>query len=215
MKLNTLMQLSIIKSAIFNIKYFGIKSMLKPKVLISKNTILKCLKGNVVVKNDKLFCIKIGFGDVRIFDNKYQRTLIDNRGKIIFEGTATISTGSRVSNTGTLTFGNEFNMTANSSIICHKKIVFKEKCLVSWNCNFLDTDFHKIYDSSGMIINEDGEIIIGKNVWICSGVTVLKGTIIPDNSIIAANSTVSKKLVKESSLYVSNEIKKENIHWEY
>ena len=38
--------------------------------------------------------------------------------------------------------------------------------------------------------DEPKEIIIGNNVWICMNATILKGSIIGDNSVIAAGCVV-------------------------
>ena len=215
MKFQTLMQASILKTLYFNIKYEGIKGILKPKFLISKNTVLRCLKGKIVSNTNELFSIKIGFGDVRIFDNKYERTLIDNRGIIKFSEKAFIGTGTRISNSGEIIFGKNFNVTDHSSFICNKKIKFENDCLISWNCSLLDTDFHKIFNQKLERVNENKEIYIGNNCWISSGTTILKGSYIPDNCIIAANSTITKRLNKNNALYVSNDLKKQQITWKY
>ena len=55
----------------------------------------------------------------------------------------------------------------------------------------MDTDFHKIYTNNNEYqINQDSEIIIGDKCWIGCRSLILKGVTIPNNAIIAANSTV-------------------------
>ncbi|MCF5894076.1 hypothetical protein K3H42_02930 [Aeromonas veronii] len=39
-------------------------------------------------------------------------------------------------------------------------------------------------------LNVKGNVIIGKNVWICDGVKILSGVVIGNNSVVAANSVV-------------------------
>ncbi len=60
----------------------------------------------------------------------------------------------------------------------------------------IDTDFHRIIDSTlkNNIICES--INIGNHVWIGCNVTILKGVNIGDNSIIAAGSIVNKDVPK-------------------
>ena len=56
---------------------------------------------------------------------------------------------------------------------------------------------------------------IGNEVWICCDSTILKGSSIPDGSIIGAKSLVNKKFGKTNCLYAGNpaSLKKENISW--
>ena len=41
--------------------------------------------------------------------------------------------------------------------------------------------------------DEPEEIIIGDNVWVCINSTILKGTVIGNNCVVAANSVVKGK----------------------
>jgi len=161
--------------------------------------------------------IKIGFGDVGIFDKKNSRSILELSGKIIFNGNANIGHGSKISvgKDGILNIGNNFNITAETSIVCFKNITFGENCLISWDNLFMDTDLHKIMNENDEIINEPEKIIIGKNVWIGCRCVILKGSEIQDGNIIGANSTVANKLENKNCIYIGNQIKciKQNIKW--
>ena len=76
----------------------------------------------------------------------------------------------------------------------------------------MDTDFHKIYQN-GNLINEDKPIVIGNHCWIGMNCQILKGSSIPNDSIIAAGSIITKTLTRENCIYASNKIIKENIEW--
>jgi acetyltransferase-like isoleucine patch superfamily enzyme len=80
----------------------------------------------------------------------------------------------------------------------------------------MDTDHHRIKNDKGEIINEPEEIIIGDKVWIGCRALVLKGTVVPSNAVIAANSVVSKELEQENALYAGIPAKmiKQNVTWE-
>ena len=79
----------------------------------------------------------------------------------------------------------------------------------------MDTDFHKIHNENGDIINGDQEIIIGKHVWIGSRCTILKGATIADNSIVAAGTLVATKLLTPNCIYGGAPVKilKEKVSW--
>lgn len=57
-------------------------------------------------------------------------------------------------------------------------------------------DFHKIYKND-KVINENKRVIIGNDVWIGCRSTILKGSEIASNSVIAAASIVTKKFNKK------------------
>lgn len=162
--------------------------------------------------------IRVGFGDVGIFDNVLSRTIIQLDGKIIFYGKALIGHGSRISvgGNGILEIGENFTITAETSIICHKKIKFGNNVLISWENLFMDTDFHKIKSIENNIINEPKEIFVGNNVWIGCRNTILKGSQILNNCVIGSNSLINKKFDKNDILIAGNPAKilKENIIWE-
>lgn len=139
-------------------------------------------------------------------------------GTVIFKGHCRLGHGTKISveNTGKLILGNNFVITAETSIVASTEIQFGKDCLLSWDILIMDTDFHKLKDESGNIFNSPKPIIIGNRVWIGCRSIVLKGTSIPDNCVIGANSTVSKPLENENGLYVGSPSKlvKENISWE-
>lgn len=81
----------------------------------------------------------------------------------------------------------------------------------------MDTDFHIIRDLAKV---DEGKrekaVVIGSHVWIGCRATILKGTHILDDSVIAAGAVVSKKIESQSVLIAGNPalIKKTNITWE-
>ncbi len=64
-------------------------------------------------------------------------------GIINFNGRRNIGHGSKISvgKDGILTFGQNFNITAESSIVCYNNISFGNNCLLSWDILIMDTDF--------------------------------------------------------------------------
>lgn len=213
--------LSLPKSIYFNLKYFELKHAMKLPILISYNTWLKDTKGSIKInkKDIKTGMIKIGFGDVGVFDAKKSRSIWEQKGDSIvnFEGNAKIGHGSKisVSKGSNLSFGENFIITAESSIICQNKIVFGDECLVSWENLFMDSDFHDIYDDQGNIINKSEPIIVGDKVWFGCRNTVLKGSKIPNETVIGTGSVINKKFYVENILIagVPGKIIMDNINW--
>lgn len=212
--------LGLPKSIYFCFKYLPFKMAIKLPILISVNVHLLSMRGCINIESDKIKTgmIRIGFGEVGIFDKKYSRSIWQNNGgKVIFKGKTSIGHGSRISvNTNAiLIFGEDFCITAESHIICSKRISFGNDVLISWQCLLMDCDFHKIYKKN-IIKNENKDIEIGNHIWIGCRNTILKGVKIADNCIIAANSTVVKSIEQENSIIAGNPAKviENNIQWE-
>ena len=95
------------------------------------------------------------------------------------------------------------------------KIEIGKDCMFSANIVIMNTDVHKIYDTTTKLkTNEGKEISIGNHVWLGIRTIVLKGVNIGDNSIVAAGSIVTKD-VKANTVVSGNPARqvKENRNW--
>lgn len=196
-----------ILSFYFNYKYFGFRTALKLPVLINYNVVFNSLGGKIIITCPlKKGLVRIGFQYIGISCVKYEKTILELRGKIIINGEVKIGSGSRISvgKEGELDIGNNFVITSNSSIICFKNIKFGSHCLLSWDILIMDTDFHVVnyvdFKDSFIVDN----ISIGNNVWIGCKTLILKGTLIGNNSVIAAGSKLSKKYDEDNLLISGN-----------
>ena len=107
--------------------------------------------------------VRIGEYSVGTLDFKYNRTIWQCNGKVMFKGKALLGSGTRLSinHDCFLSFGNNFCITGGSSIICSMNISFGDDCLLSWDILIMDTDFHNIIDVAGSIVNKPKPIKIG------------------------------------------------------
>ncbi|MEI8388566.1 MAG: acyltransferase [bacterium] len=90
-------------------------------------------------------------------------------------------------------------------------------CLFAYSIKLSTTDNHTIYDiNTNKRLNPPGDINIGDHCWICGGVTILNNTKISDNSIVATNSTVTKKFLEPNLLIagVPAKICRINVNWD-
>ncbi len=217
--LKLFIQISWIKTIYFNFHYLKIKQAIIFPIIIFRNTILTSMKGNVVVDaNVKWGGVRIGQYRVGTLDMKFDRTIWQNNGTVIFHGKAHIGSGTKLSinNSATLKFGDNFCITGGSQIICYKSVSFGCNCLLSWDILIMDTDFHHIINECGDIINLPKPINIGNNVWIGCCNTILKGVNICDNVVIAAGSKISKDIINPNCIaggVDSFRVIKENITW--
>lgn len=158
----------------------------------------------------------LGYQRLGIHDGYYNRTVWQVSGQITIEGERIdIGRGSSLCVSGKCYFGNHFAITGKSTIICRKSIIFGYGVLISWDALLMDTDYHTIINEQGMVINEEKPIIVGDNVWIGCRATILKGTSIPSNSVIAAGSVISGSMEEENCIYTSErKTLKRNITWQ-
>lgn len=210
-----------VRSIPINFKLFPLGVALRFQIIISPFVKIKSLRGKIIIDNSKIKTgmIRIGFGEVGIFDKLFSRTILEIDGKIIFSGTANIGHGSKISvgKNGMLEIGENFIITAESSIVCFNNIKFGDNNLISWENLFLDNDFHKIKAiESNEVTNKGKKIMIGNNVWFGCRNTILKGTEVLNDTVIGANSVLNKKFLESNILIAGNPAKivKKNIKWE-
>ena len=81
------------------------------------------------------------------------------REKLFFKGRALFSAGDKISNKSVLLRGDQFAMHVDSSIICYEEIELGDECLISWECQVMDTYFHNIYLGE-TLINENRPVVL-------------------------------------------------------
>lgn len=206
------------KTIWFNFKYLPFNQAICFPIIISKNVYLKKMEGAIVLECPLRYnLISIGFGEIGIFDEKKSRSIWQVSGKVIFKGKALLGHGVKISveNNGTLIFGDNFKLTAETAMVCHDAITFGKNCLVSWDALIMDTDSHSIVNAQGTKNKMTKPVVIGDHVWIGCRTTILKGTTIPSNSVVGAGSVLNITFEIENAIYAGAPAKlvKENINW--
>ena len=207
---------SIPKTLRFNLHYFPLKTALKLPVVVSHRTYLRELHGKVELPEKvERAMIKIGFGDVGHYDRKRSRGIWQVSGMVSFGGKASIGHGSKLSVRGNLSLGADFNMTAESTIVCAKEIRFGDDCLLSWDILVMDTDEHPLYNKENERINSDKPIIVGNHVWIGCKCVLLKGAEVPDNTVVAAGTRLTSAFNGQNQVIGGNPpiVLKSDVHW--
>jgi acetyltransferase-like isoleucine patch superfamily enzyme len=160
--------------------------------------------------------LRIGLNNVGLYTKK-DTTYINIRsgGSLKINGSVGIGRGSRilVGENALLVIGENTAMHGASTIIAENEVSIGSNCMISWDVQIMDTDYHKIYLNE-KISNLPQSIVIEDNVWIGSKATILKGVRIGKGSVVASNSIVTKN-VEPYTLVAGNPavVKKKNIGW--
>lgn len=126
---------------------------------------------------------------------------------------AKIGPGSIVHVNGDLSMGDSY-INGYSRIICNDQITIGDNCIISWECELMDSDGHQIlYEDKKPSIKEPIEI--QDDVWIGHSVIVNKGVTIHEGSVVASGSVVVSD-VPANTLVAGNpaEVVREDVSWE-
>lgn len=208
---------SILYSLYFNFHYLPLKQAIKLPIILYKPKLLKC-KGKIqILGNVKTGMIQLGKYTVSLYPNS--GIVFENHGgSIIFNGKCNIGNNSAISigEKGELIIGDSFSATTSLKLVAYHSIEFKKNVLCGWDCLFMDTDFHQItFTDSNSLPKAYDKISIGENCWFALKCTVMKGTVLANNNIIAANSLLNKDYLDTSYCLLAGQpatIKKRNIY---
>lgn len=200
--------LSILKTVWINFRYLPISQAKKIPLLVAFDTSFCCHSGKVIFETPiRRGMIRIGFHEVPACNRL--KTKIEIQGSLIFRGEAHIGNGSKifVAKNAELVLGSDFKISANTSILCYRKIEFGKNIQFSWDCLVMDSDTHNIYDIGGNRCNYDKPVVFGENIWIGCRCTILKGSNIPDNCVIGAGSLITGQELEEGTIIAGNPAK--------
>ena len=217
MQLKNVMQVSVLKSLFLNLKCFGIKGLRLPIVVARKCRLN--IEGNIILSDLRFNTVTVGFGGSEgVIEKRYSFFSVAKGATVEFEGKAGISAGNsiRVDN-GTLVIGRNFSTNKNCFVACSKGIRIGNNVTLGWDVNIRDNDGHAIIDQLTGAISESKEVRIGNHVWLCAHADILKGAVIPDKSIVAYGSLVTKAFDRSGVLLggVPAKMLKENVRWRY
>jgi len=160
--------------------------------------------------------INITNGSVGVKSDNKSLICLKEDSRLIFQGKSSFFKGSIIKglDCGVISIGDGVTFNKNAFITCRKKITIGRDCMFGWNCNIRDCDGHDIFDSN-QLINPDKEIEFGKHIWCCANCSILKGTKIPDGTVIAYGSLVNKKFEDKCCIIGGHpaRILKQNIKW--
>lgn len=113
----------------------------------------------------------------------------------------------KVKNSGNQLFINKRAIVKNATFLledANRKIIIGEKSLISADVVVRTGDSHPIYNAHGDRVNPGADVVIGNRVWVGAGSTILKGSVIGDDSVIETQSVVDGITIPANSVATGN-----------
>jgi acetyltransferase-like isoleucine patch superfamily enzyme len=108
------------------------------------------------------------------------------------EGVVSLQRGVRiVVDSGELVIGHGTNVNGLSKILVAESVRIGADCTLSWDCQILDNDFHRIR-VDGQERASAASVVLGDRVWVGTAAIILKGVTIGDDAVIAAGAVVTR-----------------------
>ena len=98
-----------------------------------------------------------------------------------------------------------FTVNCNSVIVVAKKMYLGQDVMIGRNAVLYDSDFHQMLDKKGKTLNPASQVKVGSHVWIGANSTILKGTMIGQNSFIGANAVVNGEVPEKVIFNIKRE----------
>lgn len=204
------------KTVYFNLKYLPLRDALKFPILISHRVALRRMHGSVRIDQATLGRVKIGFRSNNVVDEGADLAVWDVTGTVEFTGRIEIGPAMKLLVSGHLSLGDNFWASGRSLISCVRRIEFGTDNLLSWDVTVIDHDFHAVSDSrTGEVINEPKPVSVGNHVWVCARATILRGTVVGDGTVVAANSLLNRAYEGQNQIVGGNpaRVLRKNIRW--
>lgn len=176
--------LGLIKSTYYSLRYTG-----------SPATLLVGKRGSVDINRrasvDIEHTFRLGVSHSRTIHPVLGGTRLDIDTDASFQtsGNPWVGPGTVLNIRGAFEMGDSF-INGLSRIHCFDSISIGDGCAISWNVDILDSNSHQLFIDGEWRPAED-PVIIGDDVWICQGATILPGVEIGDGAVIAADSVVT------------------------
>lgn len=195
-----LFKVNLIKTVWFNWKMLPARQAWRLPVWFFGKTTFRGLTGKVIIES------RVRSGMIRVGENAWYVettvpwTIWNIRGTMVFKGPLEFCMGSYVlvSDQAVLTLGkNRTGFGSNIRLFCFDRITIGDSSRFAWDCLISDTSFHYIEKiESGAKAPLTKPVIIGDRVSVFNRSSILKGAVLPDDTIVVSNSIVNKDFSK-------------------
>lgn len=135
-------------------------------------------------------------------------------GELIVQNSAYFPESSVININGILRLGRNFGCNSGLLISCEKAITIGDNIAIGWDVTVVDSDGHDILVGEN-VINKPQKVSIGDHCWLCSKSSILKGSLLPDGTIVGYGTIVSGILKEPNTIVAGNPCRavKTSIEW--
>lgn len=195
-------RINLRKTIILNFKFLPFAQAIKFPILVYGKLKIGYSAGTIrVMVPVKSRMIKIG-ANTDLFSNSKGGALFDLSGTLVFNGYVIFSVDNTINvNEGAiLTIGNYVSFGNGVKIRCWREITLGDHCRIAEETQILDTNFHYSRNiNTGEIFDCSKKIEIGSFCWVGNRTNIMKGSILPEHTIVASNSLVNKDYCQMAS----------------
>lgn len=192
---------NVIKTLYFNFVNFPISLAIKLPVFVGYRVQFIGLRKNCIRINSdtrvRTGMIELGITRFPMISTKGMYTLvrIHKNSHIEMGDNIRIFCGGSLIATlgGVIHMGDDFIMNQKAKIYASNKVSFGNHCQLGWESQVMDSDIHYTLNTNLKKIKDCRKpVVIGNNCWLANRVSVMKGSFLPDYSILAGGSLLNR-----------------------
>lgn len=184
------------KSLFLNFTMLPFKQAVKLPIIVSRYTYFYSLPGRIELTSPaRLGMIRLGYFGEDVITPKDTRTLLQIEGTMRLAENVHLGCGViiRVEENATLDIEANVRISNRTKIICYDNVKICHDTRIAWECQIIDTSFHYMRNINDNSVTElTNPIVIGAHNWIGNRCNIMKGTLIPDYTIVASGSLCNK-----------------------
>ncbi|WP_458449417.1 hypothetical protein [Fibrobacter sp.] len=189
-----------------NFHYFSFKVAVRLPIHCLCRVVFNKIKGTVSIKGP-ISSGMIILGGKTICDSEREPFFWQVEGDVVFHGPCffTDKIFFNCNSGSVLKFGSKCSFVRGTKIICSKEIIFGNKIRSSWDCTYIDTDFHPLIDIvRNKPLKQCDSIQISDGCWIGHNSIISKGAKLPRNTTVSSGSVVKNKFKQENCIIAGN-----------
>lgn len=188
------MRVHWMKTIYFNYKMLPINEAIKLPIVFYNKTLFTSLKGRVVLNiKSKFNSVKIGVNDEIIRRRHENELRVD--GTFTINGNFNTGVGVTICvlNNGTFEIGEGSYLGSLTKILVIRSVSIGKSFRFGYESQISDSNYHYTIDLVTKRVNRTEQpVVIGDNTWIGNRTTIMPGTKVPSNIIVASNSLLNK-----------------------
>lgn len=193
-------RLNLWKTVYINFRCLPISQAVRFPIVVRGRVTISSLLGKIEIDAPiKPGMIKLGVRR-RYEMSPCLKSFLHNSGKIVFNGPSEIFNGYMITTAkdGVINIGENCFCNNNVTILANNDYIrIGDETRIGIGSRIVTTDSHYTIDLNTLEVrNNHNSISIGANCWITGDVKVMKGVILPDWTIVTANSILNKDYTK-------------------